>query len=417
MKNLTEKKTIQALVNTAVESYADGFRARHEAEFENPEGIINMKVHNVFIEALGKDIQYYTALVRSLDSSLGNMLEGLAINIAKLSFEVKRNVEGPLSIDQTRTIAELLEKYKRREKKPEMSDYQLLRNHKNGKNEVIKRHDSDYYLIDRDTNSHYLIELKIGGDLDNKKARSEKEAILEQYAILSNTLTNNKKIQIFFATAYNRFGEDKPWRQERVRQFFADDELLIGRKFWDFVCQNDKGYEWSAGIRGVLYREIKNSRNFKKIDEGTYSLADYDINKLALSPKDLITTKDVLTAIRIGQSEFRKKLIASLKKCPFTGIDDIRILTASHIKPWTQSTNPERLDVKNGFLFSPTFDRLFDRGLISFSNDKTLLVSSSFSPKNLARLNLREEQTIINLPIVGREEYLEYHRSKIFIRD
>jgi len=175
--------------------------------------------------------------------------------------------------------------------------------------------------------------------------------------------------------------------------------------------------EWSASIRGVLYREIKNNRNFKKIDEGTYSLVDYDISKLVLSPKDLITTKDVLTAIRIGQSEFRKKLIASLKKCPITGIDDIRILTASHIKPWTQSTNPEQLDMKNGFLFSPTFDRLFDRGLISFSNDKVLLVSNSFSPKNLARLNLRPEQTIVNLPIVGREEYLEYHRSKIFIHD
>jgi hypothetical protein len=91
MKNLTEKKTIQALVNTAVESYAEGFKARHEAEVDNPEGIINMKVHNVFIEALGKDIQYYTALVRSLDSSLGNMLEGLAINLAKLSFEVKND--------------------------------------------------------------------------------------------------------------------------------------------------------------------------------------------------------------------------------------------------------------------------------------------------------------------------------------
>ena len=177
-------------------------------------------------------------------NTITRLFEGLAINIAKLSFEVKKNVEGPLSIDQTRTIAELLEKYKRREKKPEAADYQLLRNHKDGKNEVIKRHDSDYYLIDKDTNSHYLIELKIGGDLDNKKARSEKEAILEQYAILSNTLKNGEKIQIYFATAYNRFGEDKPWRQERVRQFFADDELLIGRKFWDLVCQHDKGYEW-----------------------------------------------------------------------------------------------------------------------------------------------------------------------------
>jgi putative restriction endonuclease len=173
--------------------------------------------------------------------------------------------------------------------------------------------------------------------------------------------------------------------------------------------------EWSAGIRGVLYREIKNSRNFKKIDEGTFAVADYDENKLLLSPKDLVTTKDVITAIRIGQNEFRKKLIASLKKCPITGIDDVRILTASHIKPWTQSTNPERLDVKNGFLFSPTFDRLFDRGLISFSNDKVLLVSSSFSYKNLSRLNLKPEQIIPDLPVVGREEYLEYHRNKIFI--
>lgn len=244
MKRLTEKKTIQTLVRTAIQTFADVFKSKHEAEVDNPKGTINMKVHNVFIEALGKDIQYYTALVRSFDSSLGNMLENLAINIASLSFEVKKDVVGPLSIVQTRTIAELLEKYKRREKKPSVSDYQVLRTQKTGKDEVIKRHDSDYYLIDKDTNNHYLIELKIGGDLDNKKARSEKEAILEQFTILSNTLPKEGKVRIFFATAYNRFGENKPWRQERVRQFFADDELLIGKYFWNFVCQNDKGYEW-----------------------------------------------------------------------------------------------------------------------------------------------------------------------------
>ena len=98
------------------------------------------------------------------------------------------------------------------------------------------RHDSDYYLIDKETGNHYLIELKIGGDLDNKKARSEKEAILEQYAILSNTLKEDAKITIYFATAYNRYGEEKEWKQERVRQFFAVGELLIGRDFWDATC-------------------------------------------------------------------------------------------------------------------------------------------------------------------------------------
>lgn len=230
-------------MQTAVESYARGFQTRHELEADSPDGTINMKIHNVFIEALGKEIQYYTALVRSLDSSLGNMLEALAINIATLHFEVKRNVEGPLSSDQTRLIAELLEQYKRRENKPSVQDYQVLRTALATTAAPLKRHDSDYYLIDKQTNRHYLIELKIGGDLDNKKARSEKEAILEQFAILSNVLPPTTAIQIFFATAYNRFGEDKPWRQERVRQFFAQDELLIGKDFWNFICQSEHGYQ------------------------------------------------------------------------------------------------------------------------------------------------------------------------------
>jgi len=28
-----------------------------------------------------------------------------------------------------------------------------------------------------------------------------------------------------------------------VRQFFADEELLIGRNFWNFVCQSNDGYD------------------------------------------------------------------------------------------------------------------------------------------------------------------------------
>ncbi len=165
-------------------------------------------------------------------------------------------------------------------------------------------------------------------------------------------------------------------------------------------------HEWQAGIRGVLYREIRNHRNFKKIDDGTYSLAEFDENKLVLQSSDLVTTKDVLSAIRIGQNEFRKKLLLSLKKCPITGVDDERILTASHIKPWMMSSNHERLDVNNGFLFSPTLDRLFDRGMITFTNDKVLVISPTFSENNVERLSLKRNQVIPDLPIHGREQYL-----------
>jgi hypothetical protein len=241
---LDKKEAIRSLVHTAVESYAEGFQARHEGEIDNPEGTLNMKIHNVFIAALGPEIQYYTALVRSLDSSLGNMLEKLAMNIAGFSYEVKKRVEGPLSVDQTRGIAELLEKYKRREiTPPTIEDYQFLRIKPNDNTLKTKRHESDYYFVDKETNDNFLIELKIGGDLDNKKARSEKEALLEQFTILSNISPRNKKIEVYFATAYNRYGEGKPWRQERVRQFFSDDELLIGKDFWNFVCKLSDGYD------------------------------------------------------------------------------------------------------------------------------------------------------------------------------
>jgi hypothetical protein len=236
-----KEKSIRSIVRASVESFSEGFKGRHIGEKDDPDGTINSKIHNVFIAVLGEEIQYYSALVRSFDSTLGNMLEKMAINIARLSYEVKEEVIGTITSQQTTQIARILEEYKRHVKKPEVSDYQILREEKEGKS-VNKRHESDYYLIDEDKDIHHLIELKIGGDLDNKKARSEKEALLEQFAILSNTLGNSKEIHIHFATAYNRYGEDNDWKQMRVRQYFADEELLISKDFWNFVCQSKDGY-------------------------------------------------------------------------------------------------------------------------------------------------------------------------------
>jgi len=236
------KQTINTLIENAIIAFASSFKLKHISQKNDPDGILNIKIHNAFIAALGAETQYYTALVRSFDSSLGNMLEKLAVDIALLHYDVKKNVEGPLSAEQVRMIAEILETYKSKTRKPAVADYQGLRI-KPAELDTHKRHDSDYYLTDKKTGAHTLIELKIGGDLDNKKARSEKEAILEQYAILSNTLPADAAITIFFGTAYNRFGDDNPWTQGRVRQFFADEELLIGRDFWNFITAASDGSE------------------------------------------------------------------------------------------------------------------------------------------------------------------------------
>ena len=245
MRAVDTEKSIRQIVRSTVESYASGFETRHIGEVKNPNGVINMKIHNVFISALGDEIQYYTSLVRSLDSSMGNMLEKMAINIARLFYDVTKSVEGELYPQQTAKIAELLEGYKnsKSDLKPLLSHYNEIRNIKSQNQVITKVHISDYYLFDKKTDTHYLIELKIGGDLDNKKARAEKEAIFEQYAILANSLGAKADIKCYFATAYNRFGEDKEWKQTRVLQFFAKEELLIGKDFWNLICCSDRGYE------------------------------------------------------------------------------------------------------------------------------------------------------------------------------
>lgn len=243
---VNKEKAIRAIVSSFVEAYAAAFSDRHLSEVDDEDGTINMKIHNVFIAALGPEIQYYSALARSLDSSLGNMLEKMAIKIATLNYVVTQHVEGPIYQEQTDYIAELLEQYKNTKganhKKPSVHDYHNIIS-RNSSERHNKMHISDYYLKDEETGMHYLIELKIGGDLDNKKARSEKEALLEQYCILSNSLGSEDKVRILFATAYNRYGEGKPWTQGRVRQFFADDELCISKDFWNLVCKDERGYE------------------------------------------------------------------------------------------------------------------------------------------------------------------------------
>ena len=158
---------------------------------------------------------------------------------------VKNEVKGYISKDSIGAIASLLESYKNHEKKPQDEDIELV--YREGdQSKVLKRHVSDYYLtLKSDPSKKYLIELKIGGDLDNKKARSEKEALLEQYVILRNSeeIKPTDTVKIFFCTAYNKYGEDAKWTQERVRQFFCDNEIKVGRDFWNFFCNSPDGYE------------------------------------------------------------------------------------------------------------------------------------------------------------------------------
>lgn len=59
------------------------------------------------------------------------------------------------------------------------------------------------------------------------------------------------------------------------------------------------------------------------------------------------------TEVRTKQRLFRERLIGVEKGCRLTGIEDLRFLRASHIKPWAVSTHSERVDGENGLLLAP----------------------------------------------------------------
>lgn len=134
----------------------------------------------------------------------------------------------------------------------------------------------------------------------------------------------------------------------------------------------------------------------------------------APAPKET-TRQSELRKSRQGQGLYRDKLLADCPFCPITMINDERLLIASHIKPWAVATDEEKLDFKNGFMLSPLYDKLFDRGFMTFTEDRKIVLSNWISPANKARLGIKEGQFIQRLPLdADREAYMKFHRESVF---
>ena len=125
------------------------------------------------------------------------------------------------------------------------------------------------------------------------------------------------------------------------------------------------------------------------------------------------TEKLTLSKARVGQGEYRKKLLELCPFCPITLVSDDRLLIASHIKPWAASNEFEKTDPKNGFMLTPTFDFLFDRGFLSFTDDRKTILSPFLSNMTYSKLGISDNKLIPHLPTDGREIYLHYHRTII----
>ncbi|MDR3009457.1 MAG: HNH endonuclease [Sphingobacterium sp.] len=159
-----------------------------------------------------------------------------------------------------------------------------------------------------------------------------------------------------------------------------------------------------------IYFSVKEEALFTKgLLENHHDTTFKDIIEIIKSDEQE-KVKERLILTLIGQGQFRKELIKIWNGCSISKYSGVSLLIASHIKPWCKCDNKEKLDSGNGLLLLPNFDKLFDRGYISFDENGKILISNRLCNPEVFGLDY-------NMGIELKEDnrkYMKYHREEIF---
>ena len=162
--------------------------------------------------------------------------------------------------------------------------------------------------------------------------------------------------------------------------------------------------DFSAGLKKFL--SFINSNYHKRLQDSI--IKEISIIEKTQALKQ--TEKDSLILSRIGQGRFRNELIKNWGGCSVTGFSATWMLIASHIKPWRDSNNQERLDSFNGLLLLPNLDKLFDKGYISFRPNGKVIFSKLLGKEERHQLQLPNDMQLKHID-ARHLSYLKYHNE------
>ena len=140
------------------------------------------------------------------------------------------------------------------------------------------------------------------------------------------------------------------------------------------------------------------------------------------APYPPTTQRPASGSARYRQDLFRKRVLSLWEhSCAVTSLKNQKlltvapkVLTASHIKPWQQSNDEERLSPYNGLLLTPNLDCLFDYGVITFQhNGGRIKISNIISKQDCKTLNIHKDMALRKV-FSESKEYLEYHSDCVF---
>ncbi|MBZ8134384.1 hypothetical protein CLD20_13965 [Afifella sp. IM 167] len=230
---------------------------------------------------------------------------------------------------------------------------------------------------------------------------------------------------------------EEAWALRRVQELHDDDRHQF-RKQWlemdapwfpTWLCPVEDFFAWQTpipvdgrAIKGARFTtryktsELLSAEQASRIEEllpypaTAPRSVEADVEVVNARQLDATTKKQLIDARR-GQGQFREDLRKLWRgRCAVTGCEVDDVLRASHIKPWRDASDQERLDPRNGLLLSATLDALFDRYLISFEDGGKMLISPAIKAVEFEHLPLNPESQI-DVP-EGTKKYLTYHRQR-----
>ena len=187
----------------------------------------------------------------------------------------------------------------------------------------------------------------------------------------------------------------------------------VEKEWWVVVKPGAKARSTKDGRRSTGEPLDTPPQGYPVFNWPTADLAD-DLKKILADGKIGTTEKESLINARIGQGAFRDGVLRRWdQRCAVTGSSTLKAIRASHIKPWSKSSNQERWDPHNGLPLVANLDALFDAGLISFDPSGRLIISSQLDARERMIYGLRGK-SLAKTPAPKTAKYLAYHRNRVF---
>lgn len=182
----------------------------------------------------------------------------------------------------------------------------------------------------------------------------------------------------------------------------------LDRAIWSEFAKN-----WTREVVEAEQQWAKHSDN--PIQAGVAET----VSPFSFEPYKGVSTVERVVEQRVGQNFFRRAVLANFdNRCCVTGIAEPQLLNASHILPWKLDVE-HRHNPENGLSMSATFDRAFDRGLISFDENRRLILSSNLA-SHPDRTTRNHFSAYSGQEMAGARrfepssKFLAWHRTNIF---